>query len=172
VHLSDLLKGFPGHPLHPPLTDLAVGFYTGATACAVLSTLGVSEGNLATVWWVALVGGLIVTVPTALTGFIEWLSLERGTPLFRTATLHFIVMVSATVCFLIAASAGHGDYVDRTVGGGAFVFTLIGYGLLVVGSWLGGALVFTYGMRVLNLVREPAAKAAVPGGQEKEDAAR
>jgi uncharacterized membrane protein len=172
VQLSDLLKGFPGHPFHPPLTDLAVGLYTGATACAILSSLGVSEGNLATAWWLALVGGLIVTVPTALTGFVEWLSLERGTPLFRTATVHFIVMVSATVCFLIAASAGHGDYVDRTVGGGAFVFTLIGYGLLAFGGWLGGSLVFTYGLRVLNLVHEPATRAAVPGGEEKEEAAQ
>ena len=40
-----LLKGFPGHPLRPLLTDVTIGAYTLATAMAVLSRLGVSERN-------------------------------------------------------------------------------------------------------------------------------
>ena len=55
-----LLKGFPGHPLHPPLTDATIGAYTFATAMAVLSRLGVSEDNTATAWWLALIAGLVV----------------------------------------------------------------------------------------------------------------
>jgi hypothetical protein len=27
---SYLVKGFPGHPLHPPMTDGAIGAYTAA----------------------------------------------------------------------------------------------------------------------------------------------
>lgn len=51
MKLSYLVKGFPGHPLHPPLTDATIGIYTVATAFAVFSKLGVSEENLATAWW-------------------------------------------------------------------------------------------------------------------------
>jgi len=170
MKLSYLVKGFPGHPLHPPLTDATIGVYTGATAFGVLSALGVSEENLATAWWLALVGGLIVTVPTALAGFADWLDITWGTPLWRTATLHLSAMVSATVVFLIAAIVGHGDYVDRAVGGWSLVLTLIGFGLLTLGGWLGGAVVFTHGMRVLNLVEEPTARAVTPGHPEKEHA--
>jgi uncharacterized membrane protein len=170
MKLSYLVKGFPGHPLHPPLTDATIGVYTGATAFGVLSALGVSEENLATAWWLALVGGLIVTVPTALAGFADWLDITWGTPLWRTATLHLSAMVSATIVFLIAAIVGHGDYVDRAVGGGSLVLTLIGFGLLTLGGWLGGAVVFTHGMRVLNLVEEPTARAVTPGHPEKEHA--
>jgi uncharacterized membrane protein len=170
VRLSYLIKGFPGHPLHPPLTDATVGIYTVATAFAVLSKLGVSEENLATAWWLALVAGLIVTVPTALTGLLDWLDIRRGTPLWRTATLHLSSMVTATVFFLITALVGHGDYVDRTVGGGALILTLIGFGFLTLGGWLGGAVVFTHGMRVLNLVEEPTRRAVTPGHPEKEQA--
>ena len=50
MKLEYLVKGFPGHPLHPPLTDVTIGLYTGATAFGVLSALGVSEGNLAKAW--------------------------------------------------------------------------------------------------------------------------
>jgi uncharacterized membrane protein len=166
-----LLRGFPGHPLHPPLTDATIGAYTFATAAAVLSRLGVSEPNLATAWWLALVAGLIVTAPTALTGFVEWLSISMGTPLWRTATLHLSAMLSATIVFAIAAGAGHADYVDKTVGGGSLVLTLIGFGLLTVGGWLGGAIVFVYGKRVLNLAEEPTARAISPvPSPEKEEA--
>jgi uncharacterized membrane protein len=170
MKLSYLIKGFPGHPLHPPLTDATIGIYTGATAFGVLSALGLSEENLATAWWLALVLGLIVTVPTALAGLVDWLSISRGTPLWRTATLHLSSMVTATVFFLIAALVGHGDYVDKTVGGGALVLTLIGFAFLTLGGWLGGAVVFTHGMRVLNLVEEPTARAVTPGHPEKESA--
>ena len=166
-----LLRGPAGHPLHPPLTDATIGAYTFATAAAVLSRLGVSEGNLATAWWLALIAGLIVTAPTALTGFIDWLSISTGTPLWRTATLHLSAMLSATIVFAIAAGAGHADYVDQTVGGGSLVLMLIGFGLLTLGGWLGGAIVFVHGMRVLNLVEEPTAHAVSPvPSPEKEDA--
>lgn len=170
MKLSSLVKGFPGHPLHPPLTDVTVGLYTGATAFGVLSALGASEENTATAWWLLLVGGLVATVPTALTGLLDWLDLSRGTPLWRTATLHLTAMVSAAVLFLIAAVVGHGDYVDRTVGGGALVLTVIGFGLLTLGGWLGGAVVFTHGMRVLSLVEEPTRRGVTPGDPEKEEA--
>jgi hypothetical protein len=40
--------------------------------------------------------------------------------------------------------------------------TLIGFGLLTLGGWLGGAIVFVHGMRVLSLVHEPASRAAAP----------
>jgi len=42
------------------------------------------------------------------------------------------------------------------------VLTLIGFGLLTLGGWLGGAIVFVHGMRVLSLVHEPASRAAAP----------
>jgi hypothetical protein len=66
------------------------------------------------------------------------------------------------VVFAITAGAGHGDYTDGSVGGGSLVLTLVGYGLLATGGWLGGAIVFTHGMRVLKLVDEPTSRAVSP----------
>jgi uncharacterized membrane protein len=166
-----LLRGLPGHPLHPPLTDATIGAYTFAAAMAVLSRLGVSEHNTATAWWLALITGLVITIPTALTGFADWLELSSGTPLWRTATLHLSVMLTATVVFAITAGAGHADYVDGSVGGGSLILTLVGYVLLAAGGWLGGAIVFTHGMRVLKLVDEPTSRAVSPLPKpEKEEA--
>lgn len=168
---SYLWHGTPGHPIHPPLTDATIGIYTLATVAGVLSALGVSEGNLAKAWWLALVIGLVTTVPTALTGLVDWLTISPGTPLKRTATSHLLAMVTATVFFLLAALVGHGDYVDGEVGGAALVLTLVGFALLTLGGWLGGAIVFGHGMRVLKLVEEPARQAASPLPTPEEEAA-
>ena len=143
-----LIHGLPGHPLHPPLTDATIGIYTFATAAAVLSKLGVADQAFAQAWWLALVAGLVVTVPTALAGFAEWLLITRGSALWRTATLHLAVMVSATVVFLLAAIFGHSCYVARDISIGPFLLTLAAFVLLTCGGWLGGSLVFRFGMRV------------------------
>jgi uncharacterized membrane protein len=162
MKLSYLWRGLPGHPLHPPLTDATIGTYTFATVAALAEVLGITENSGAVGWWIALIAGLIFTVPTALAGLADWLGIERGTELWKTATLHLIAMVTATVFFAVAAIAGHGSYTHQNVSTGAFILTLIGFGCLTLGGWLGGAIVFTHGMRVLNLVKEPTERAIAP----------
>jgi uncharacterized membrane protein len=162
VKLSYLWHGLPGHPIHPPLTDATIGIYTFATIAAFIDVVGITHSSGAYGWWIALVVGLITTVVTVLTGFADWLTLEWGTEIWKTATAHMLAMVSATVFFALAAIFGHASYKHGDVSVGAFVLTLIGFGLLTLGGWLGGAIVFVYGMRVLNLVHEPASRAAAP----------
>ena len=173
MKLDYLLRGLPGHPVHPPLTDATIGIYSFATIAALLSAFGIAEDAAAKGWALGLVIGLVVSAPTAVTGLLDWLRLEGGTPIKRTATLHLIAMVSATVVFLVAALVGYSDGMDGVVGSGALVLTLIAYGLMAAGGWLGGTIVFVHGMRVLNLVEEPAHRAVSPVPQpEKENAAR
>jgi uncharacterized membrane protein len=148
---SYLIHGLPGHPLHPPLTDATIGTYTFATIAAVLSKLGVAEHGLAQAWWLALVVGLVVTVPTALAGLADWLLITWGSPLWKTATLHLTAMVTATVFFLLAAVFGHSCYTQHHITTGPFLLTLVGFGLLTTGGWLGGSIVFRYGMRVAKV---------------------
>lgn len=171
MRLDYLWRGLPGHPIHPPLTDATIGTYTFATVMAVLDVLGIAEQNAAKAWWLALVVGLILTVPTALTGFADWLTITWGTPMWRTATLHLSAMVSATVLFGLAALVGHGPYEDGDVTAGPFLLTLAGFVLLTAGGWLGGTITFVHGMRVLSLPDEPAARASAPVAYpEKEEA--
>ena len=171
MKLSALWRGLPGHPLHPPLTDVTVGAYTFALIGGFLSKAGVAEHSAARAWWLALVVALVSSVLTVTTGLIEWLGITRGTPLFRTATTHMLVMATASVLFLLAAVFGHACYIDAEITAAPFILTLIGFAILIVGGWLGGAITYVYGMRVLNLVKEPASSAAAPlTTSEKEDA--
>jgi uncharacterized membrane protein len=165
---SYLVRGFPGHPLHPPMTDAAIGAYTAATILAALGAAGLAEEALAKGWWLTLLVGLGFGTLAALTGFVDWLTMTWGTPLWRTATFHMLVMVIATLLFVIAAILGYGGYEDGEVETGPLVLVLGGSAVLTLGGWLGGTIVFVHGMRVLSLVEEPAERAVTPGHPEKE----
>jgi hypothetical protein len=60
---------------------------------------------------------------------------------------------------------------DGVVTDAAFVFTVVGFGLLTIGGWLGGSIVFVHGMRVLNLVEEPTHRAVAPVPHPEKEAA-
>ena len=159
---SYLVKGLPGHPLHPPLTDITIGTYTFATIAAILDVANLVQRNAAYAWWIALVVGLCSTALTATTGLIDWLQIEWGSELWKTATAHLSAMLAATGAFLAAVLVGHHGYTQGTVSAGGLALTLVGFVLLTTGGWLGGAVVFVHGMRVLNLVSEPFEQAAAP----------
>lgn len=162
VKASYLVKGPPAHPLHPPLTDLTIGTYGFATVAAILDVANLVGRNAAYAWWIALVVGLCSTALTATSGLVDWLSIEWGSELWKTATAHLSAMLAATGAFLAAALLGHHGYTQGTVSAGAFALTLVGFVLLTTGGWLGGAVVYVHGMRVLNLVSARFEQAAAP----------
>ena len=90
MKLSYLWRGLPGHPIHPPLTDATIGIYTFATVAAFAEVLGITENSGAYGWWIALIAGLIFTVPTALTGLVDWLTIAWRSELWKTATYHVL----------------------------------------------------------------------------------
>jgi uncharacterized membrane protein len=171
VKLSYLWRGLPGHPLHPPLTDATIGIYTFATIAGFIEVVGITDRNGAIGWWLGLVVGLIVTVPTALTGLADWLTISWRSEVWWTATLHLTAMLAATVFFGLAAIFGHEAHTHADVSAGAYVLTLIGFGSMTLGGWLGGAVVFVHGMRVLSLVEEPTQRAVSPAPHPEKEAA-
>src|SRR5262245_57562565 len=121
-----------------------------AAALAIIGAAGGLGDAAGKAMWLALAGGLIAAVPTALTGFADWLTLEWGSRRWRTATIHLLLMVSAVVLFGIAAWLQWAGWRDGTVTTGGLVLTLVGAVALVGGGWFGGAVVFVHGTRVLE----------------------
>jgi uncharacterized membrane protein len=168
---SYLVRGTPGHPFHPPLTDAVIGSYTFATIAALFDVAGWSEKSAAHGWWLALLVALVITVPTALTGLLDWLTITRWSELWKTATAHMAAMLTASLLFGLAALFGHDDWQAGSIEALPFGLTVAGFGVLTLGGWLGGAIVFTHGMRVLNLVDEPATEVASPVVTPEEETA-
>ena len=120
-----------GHPLHPVLTDLPIGFWTSAW---VLDLVGGDEHAPAAQLLVGL--GLLSTVPTIATGAADWTSLPRRDK--RLGVLHAASNVAATALYgasFLARRRG-----DRRRG---LVLGHLAAGAATVGGYLGGELVFT-----------------------------
>jgi uncharacterized membrane protein len=162
-----LVRGLPGHPLHPPLTDATIGMFVLAAGLAILGKAGAIELAAAKAMWLALIGGLIAAVPTALTGLVDWLSIEWGSARWRTATLHLTAMVGSVALFALAAWRQYHGYQHGHVTTGGLILTLCGAAVLITGGWLGGSLVFVHATRVLaappsDLPPQPPSRAEGP----------
>ena len=137
-----LVHGPPGHPIHPPLTGLTIGTYGFATLAAILSKASVAPHGFATADRLA--------------------DHHMVDSAVKTATLHALAMATASVFLAIALGIGHVDYVDGRVSTAGLVLTLVGFVALTTGGWLGGAITYVHGMRVLGLPGEPAERAVSP----------
>lgn len=143
-----LLRGLPGHPSHPPLTGATVGAFVTASLLGVASAADLAAERTALGWWLALVVGLVLTVPTVATGMLDWIVLGHDSPARQQATRHFVTTICAGVFFALAALLGHAGYQRAVVDETALALTLVGLATLTYGGWLGGGLVFEQGVRV------------------------
>ncbi len=164
-----LLKGFPGKPAHPPLTDASIGAYTVGVAMLVLGALGVEEEQMAHGSLAAISGGLALALPTALTGLLDWLDIPRGTPIRTTATLHLVAMLTATVLFALTWLAQLDGYKHGDVETAGWILGLAAELVLTTGGYIGGTVVFVYGVRVLGRRDVAVGDALTPGRAERGD---
>lgn len=138
-----------GHPLHAMLTDLPIGCFVLAVLWNIIAVVANRQPWYAMTFW-ALLTGLILVIPTALIGLLDYTKvLERRHAGRATATLHLVANVSATLFFLLSLIFRGGPGVLGTPAKVAtLLLALAGIAILGVGGYLGGRLVYDYGVGV------------------------
>lgn len=131
-----------GHPLHPMLTDLPIGFWTSAF---VLDLLPIRRTRGVATAFVAL--GLASAVPTAAAGLADWSGLSRAKQ--RAGAVHAASNLVASGLYGLSLLARLRGRHLRGVAMG-----MAGAAAATAGGYLGGHLVFG---------TEPAARHRVPG---------
>ena len=156
------LRGWSGKPLHPPLTDFPIAAYVLAAVFDVISRVGGTSHAWATEFWhagtFAFIGGAVVSVFAALTGFWDaWKSSEAGTQARRTINTHATVMLTVTALALADIAWRLNEYHTAVCTPTGLVVLSVVIGLLVsVGATFGGSLVFEYGFNVETAGDHPA----------------
>lgn len=153
------IRGWAGKPTHPPLTDFPVACYILVAVLDVISLVSYSRSDTSTLandFFISgthvIIAGAIVSVPTIITGFWDWLkSTPPRTQAWRTANWHMAVMLvmSMLVAANILLRLGYweGGYSEPLVTGLSVVIAL----LVAFGSMYGGALVYEYQFNVESL---------------------
>jgi nitrite reductase/ring-hydroxylating ferredoxin subunit/uncharacterized membrane protein len=134
--LRDILYGTSfGHPLHPAVVTLPIGFWSAAM---VLDLAGEERAADLMVGW-----GLASAVGAAATGAAQWQDAATDEQPRRTGALHALVNAGATTFYglsLLNRRRGR-----RNAG---MALSVAGYGLLNLGGWLGGDLSYDLGIGV------------------------
>lgn len=125
----DLLRGaWVGHALHPPITDVPIGFWTSAV---VLDFVGGRSSRRAAQRLVAL--GVLTAAPAAVTGWAEWSG--TGQREQRVGVVHAASNGAAVVLFAASWRARRrGRYLRGKALG------LVAASSLTAGAFLGGHL--------------------------------
>lgn len=145
------LRGWAGKPTHPPLTDFPVVAYILAGIFDAISF--VLDGDVSRDMFRAstyvIVAGAIVSVPTAVTGFWDWLkSTSPGTQAWRTANAHMAAMVFVTAVVVVDIVVRLAQWENGGVSGVVFILSAIAALVVSFGAMLGGSLVYDYGFNV------------------------
>ena len=128
--LADVLRGtWLGHPLHPVLTDLPIGFWTCAMVLDVVGGATNAPAARSLIGW-----GVISVVPTAAAGAVDWRDTRDGDR--RIGAVHAALNVTATACYVWSWFA------RRHHRGRGIALGFVGATAATAAAYFGGELVF------------------------------
>jgi nitrite reductase/ring-hydroxylating ferredoxin subunit/uncharacterized membrane protein len=130
--IKDLLHGtWLGHPLHGAATDIPIGVLTASLLLDIVGQPAAAD--------IALVLGILSILAAALTGAADYADTD-GSARVR-ATVHSTVMVIALVVYVVSMLLRWGG----SHGAVPIALSVIGYGLLTLGAFAGGDVVYVLG---------------------------
>jgi nitrite reductase/ring-hydroxylating ferredoxin subunit/uncharacterized membrane protein len=129
-----------GHPLHPALTDVALGAWSTGFLMDAVGARGAADA--------AITVGVLSAVPTALAGAADWS--DTSGEARRTGLVHALLNSAGLVFMIGSLFARRAE--QRALGIG---LSTAGLCLSGISAWLGGHLVFALGTNVSRTAFQP-----------------
>lgn len=134
-----------GHPVHPMLVGFPIGMLGGSVVFDVVYLI-TGEGRWADISFWMMGAGVIAGLMAAPFGTIDWLEIPVATRAKRVGLLHGVAAVVSVALF--AASWFFRFETPEIPGQTAIGLSIAGLILLSIAGWLGGELVFRFGIGV------------------------
>jgi uncharacterized membrane protein len=134
-----------GHPIHPMIVPLAIGGFVLSFLFDLMCLWKGAHPPWTIVAYWTMIGGILGALVAAVFGLVDLISLPAG-PIKRTALTHMGINLAVVALYLINAvlRTGNPDQVSSPL----ILLSLVAILLLVVSGWLGGKLVYIYGVAV------------------------
>ncbi|HKG80613.1 MAG TPA: DUF2231 domain-containing protein [Pyrinomonadaceae bacterium] len=135
-----------GHPIHPMLIPFPLALWATSFVVDILFYF-TRHPTLLVIAKFMLAAGCIAAVAAAIFGIIDWLAIKNG-EVKKVANWHARLNVIALIVFAISLFlrlSNYSDLVGRrlTI---PFLLSFAGVILISISGWLGGELVFRYGV--------------------------
>ena len=135
-----------GHPIHPMLIPFPLALWATSFVVDILFYF-LRHPTLLVVAKFMIAAGCLAAIAAAIFGIIDWLSIKNG-DVKKVANWHARLNIAALVVFAISLLLRMGRY-SELVGRKLtipFLLSLVGVILIAISGWLGGELVFRYGV--------------------------
>ena len=164
--LLNFLKGtWLGHPLHPILVHVPMAMWPGALIFDLLSQWGIGGNAVVRLSFYAIVFGLIASLLAVPTGVVDWSGVKKEKPAWKIGLYHMILNLLVAVIFAINLGLRAQTYREATqVAGKPLLLSIVGTALLICSAYLGGRMVYEYGINVARMSKDKWRKIAEAGG--------
>lgn len=134
------------HPIHPILVVFPIGLWVFSLICDLVSLSAAAPAVWQTVAFYAMVGGLIGALAAAIPGLMDLLYYKGGAPPVKTIALtHMTINVIAVVLYAVNIWLRAAGPESMTV---PIILSVVGVGMIAGSGWLGGQMVYVYGVGV------------------------
>lgn len=144
-----LLQGPYGHPFHPVVITVPIGAWVASLVFDVLAIFAEDPSGFLLGAQVLIAIGVVGALVAAVLGFLDYSVIPARTKAKRTALIHMVLNLVAMAIFvtdwIVRANAGHDDVPVAGV-----VLSVVGLLLVGASGFLGGELVYRFGIRVAD----------------------
>ncbi len=164
--LLNFLKGkWLGHPLHPILVHVPMAMWPGALIFDLLSQWNIGGNASVRLSFYAIVFGLAASLLAAPTGLIDWTGIKKEKPAWKIGLYHMALNLIALLLFAINLGLRWSTFREDTkVATQPLLLSALGTLLLVGSAYLGGRMVYEYGISVARMSKQQWRKIAEAGG--------
>lgn len=163
--MIDFLQGkWLRHPLHPALAHIPTALWPAAFLFDVLSQVR-AENVFVQLAFYAILFGLVVALLAMPAGYADWTDIRPEKPAWKLGLYHMILNVIITILWGInLALRWEGQNSDAPVSGALVGLSGFATLLLLISGYLGGRMIYAYGINVARLSKKKWRKIAQEGG--------
>jgi uncharacterized membrane protein len=132
-----------GHPVHPILQAIPASALPASTTFDVLARISEDDEGLSKAAHNSLIFGLAGAAGAAATGVLDYYEIENR-PVRRVALYHGLSNVALVACYVASLRRRRNKRADDK----ALLLSILGASLIGLSGYLGGELVYEYGVRV------------------------
>jgi uncharacterized membrane protein len=152
------------HPLHPALVHIPTALWPAAWISDLLSR-SQPDNSFVQLSFFAILLGLIAAVLAIPTGLADWSEVGRAKPAWKLGLYHMILNLVVSVLWIINLALRYGSFqTATTIPAGLVWLSTLATLLLLVSGYLGGRMIYAYGISVARLSKDKWRKIAERGG--------
>ena len=163
--MIDFLQGkWLKHPLHPALVHIPTALWPIAWSFDLFSQFNANNIFVQLAFYAGLLG-LIVALPAIPTGIADWTDIGREKPAWKLGVYHMVLNIAVSISWVINLWLRAGSFqTDSATPPGLFWLSTVATVLLLISGYLGGRMIYSYGISVARLSKTKWRKIAKEGG--------